>query len=73
MLPSDWTFFGLTPKYKIQLHDEVFDLVYYGKGGFSWNDVYNLPIFLRHHYLGRIQKILKDKSDAIEKQNRKRK
>jgi hypothetical protein len=45
------TFFGLTPEYKIQLHKSIFSLVTFGRGGWSWNDVYNLPIHLRMFYI----------------------
>ena len=29
-------FFGLSPNYKIGLHDEIFSLCYHGQGGFTW-------------------------------------
>jgi hypothetical protein len=45
------TFFGLTPEYKLSLHKNIFDLVTYGKGGWTWDVVYNLPIFLRSYYM----------------------
>lgn len=54
------------------VHSEVFDLVYHGKGGFSWNDVYNLPVFLRRFYIKKVIKALEDKADAIEKERNKK-
>ena len=53
------------------VHSEVFDLVYHGKGGFSWTDVYNLPVFLRRFYIKKIIKALDDKAEAIEKERNK--
>ena len=46
-----WTFFGLTPEYKVILHREVFGLCYNGNGGFTHSEVYNMPIHLRHFYI----------------------
>jgi hypothetical protein len=56
-------FFGLTTDYKLGLHEEIFSLCYYGKGGFIWEDVYNLPIHLRRYYIQQI-------SNAIEERNK---
>ncbi len=37
-------------------------MIYYGKGGFTFEDLYNMPVFLRGFYL-------KQMNDAIEKAN----
>ena len=65
-LTLDWTFFGLTPKYKLILQEELFDLIYYGKG-FSYTEAYNLPIYLRKFFIRKITKIFKDRNKAEEK------
>jgi hypothetical protein len=39
-------------------------LVYYGKGGFTWSDVYNMPVFMRTFYIKSIEKALKAKNEA---------
>ncbi len=54
----DWTFFGLTPKYKVHKQEQIFDLVYYGKN-FSYTEVYNMPIYLRTFYIKRLEGIHK--------------
>ena len=41
-------FFGLTSKYRISIFQQIHEIVFYGKGGYSWNDVYNMPIWLRN-------------------------
>ena len=56
-LPSDWTFFGLTPTYKVYLQESIFDLVYHSNGGFSYQDVYHMPVYLRIFYIKRLQKL----------------
>ena len=68
-LPSDWTFFGLTQNYRVHLHDQVFDLVYHGKG-FSYHEVYNMPIYLRHFYVRKIQHIYSEQKKVHEKSMR---
>jgi len=56
-------FFGLSSEYKLGLHQEIFSMCYAGKGGFVFNDVYNMPIHLRRYYIRLI-------SDAIETENK---
>lgn len=41
------TFFGLTPNHRQLIFKEIHDIVYFGKGGFTWETVYNMPIWLR--------------------------
>jgi len=45
------TFFGLTPEYKLTLHKDIFNMVTYGKGGWDWDTIYNMTIFLRLYYM----------------------
>ena len=47
-------FFGLTPEYKLSIHDTIFAMVTYGKGGWTFTDVYNLPVFLRMYYMKKL-------------------
>jgi hypothetical protein len=57
-------FFGLTSDYKLGLHEEIFSLCYYGKGGFSWDEVYNLPIHLRRFYISQVSKVIMEQNKA---------
>jgi hypothetical protein len=54
--PLGQTFFGLTSEYKVQLQQEIFQLVTHGGGGWNWSDVYNLPVFLRRFYVSELIK-----------------
>ena len=67
------TFFGLASNYRRVLHEQIFQLIYYGKGGFTWQDVYNFPVWLRVFYLQEIGKIHKKQNEEQEKANRKMK
>lgn len=66
-------FFGLASNYRRILHEQIFQLIYYGKGGFTWQDVYNFPVWLRVFYIQEINKIHKTEKEAVEKVNRKSK
>jgi hypothetical protein len=57
-------FFGLTPEYKLGLHKEIFSVCYAGKGGFTFNEVYGMPIHLRRYYI----KMIIDTIDEEKKQ-----
>jgi len=61
-------FFGLAPDYRLGLHEEIFSLCYYGKGGFTWDEVYNLPIHLRRFYIKQVSKAVEEKNKAENEQ-----
>ena len=49
------TFFGLTPESRIYLFDQIHEIVFYGKGGYDWNTIYNMPIWLRNFTFNKIK------------------
>lgn len=51
----------------MSVYNEVHDLVYHGGGGYSYSEVYNMPIYLRRYSITRINNYLKDKKEAEEK------
>ena len=67
-LQSDWTFFGLTPKYRLQFQTTIFDLIYHSNGGFSYQDVYHMPVYLRTFYVQKLNKMFTDQKKEAEKQ-----
>ena len=38
--------------------------MYYGKMGWSWTELYNLPVYLRRYYYLKLSKIKKEENDA---------
>ena len=66
--PYHWTltFFGLPSDYRKTLHEEIFTLVYYGRG-FTHDDIYTMPVYLRRFYSNTLVDEKKRESDAIEK------
>ena len=71
--PSTPHFFGLGPEYRPVLHQQIFDLIYWGKGGFTWSDVYAMPVWLRVFYLKSIEKVHKERNKQEEKAAKKAK
>ena len=65
------SFFGLQPKHKKDIHEEIFQLIYCAKGGFTFDEVYNLPIYLRKFYLKRLNKQYQDENTEIDKAQKK--
>lgn len=57
-LPSDWTFFGLTFEYNQRVYEQIFDLSFYGQGGFTYSDVYHMPVNLRSFYYAKLADIM---------------
>ena len=64
---STLAFFGLNPSYRKTLHKQIFDLIYYGKGGFTWSDVYEMPVWLRIFYIRSINEAVKRENEQYKK------
>jgi len=47
----DLAFFGLTfeivPQVRANLFTQIHEIVFHGQGGYDWETVYNMPIWLR--------------------------
>jgi hypothetical protein len=65
------TFFGLPPTYRPVVHQEVFSLIYFGKGGFTWQDVMKMPIWLRKFYIKQIEQVVEEQNKQNQKAQRK--
>ena len=63
------TFFGLTPAYKIALLEEIHSLCYFGQGGFTHDDVYNMPVRYRQYHLKKIAEYIDKQNEMVNKNN----
>lgn len=62
----DPTFFGLTSKYKADIQRQIFELVYYTKGGFTFDEAYfSLPVYLRNFHHRQLAELMKREADAL--------
>tara|TARA_B100001113_G_C20745832_1_gene464401 strand:- start:66 stop:410 length:345 start_codon:yes stop_codon:yes gene_type:complete len=63
------TFFGLTPKIAPQVRKNLFtqihNIVYHGNGGYDYNTIYNMPIWLRKFTFTEIQNYVTEENKKI--------
>jgi hypothetical protein len=62
--------FGLTPEYKLYLYTQIHEIVFHGKGGYTWNDIYNMPIWLRKFTFEKIKEYYEKESEEVTKQQK---
>ena len=48
-------------------------MIYFGNGGFTFGDLYNMPIYLRNFYLKSMNEVKKEEANAQKKANQKNK
>ena len=64
-------FFGLTPKeaseYRLGVFTQIHQIVFNGKGGYDWNTIYNMPLWLRKFTFNEIKKHYEEEAEAYEK------
>ena len=58
------TFFGLGPAYRPALHKQIFQMAYHSGGGFTFTEIYNLPIWMRRFYFKELEDQIKKENDA---------
>lgn len=55
----DLAFFGLTSnninQTRVYIFSQIHEIVFHGKGGYDWETVYNMPIWLRKFTFNRIK------------------
>lgn len=66
-------FFGLTPADRLNVFSLIHEIVFHGKGGYSWSEVYNMPIWLRKFTFSKIKAWYDDQNEQNDKQYNKRK
>ena len=65
------TFFGLTskqvPQFRKNLFKQIHEIIFHGKGGYDWDTVYNMPIWLRKFTFHEINEFYKKENEEYEK------
>jgi len=62
------TFFGFNPEDRVRLHENIFNLIWWGEGRWDWDTIYNMPVHIRRFWVNKLNKIIQDKEEAQEKQ-----
>jgi len=62
----DLAFFGLTfdlaKQYRVNLFTQIHEIVFHGQGGYDWETVYNMPIWLRKFTFHQMKKHYEEKN-----------
>ena len=63
------TFFGLTPEYRPSLFKQIHEIVFHGQGGYDWDTVYNMPLWLRRTTFNLMKEHYDKQNEETEKQS----
>lgn len=61
------TFFGLTQEYRLTLFKQIHEIVFNGNGGYDWNTIYNMPIWLRRFTFETIKEYYEKQAEETNK------
>lgn len=68
---SELTFFGLTPdtapQIRLNIFTQIHEIVFYGKGGYDWETIYNMPIWLRNFTYKKLHEYYQKEAEEYEK------
>jgi len=64
---SELTFFGLTPTYRVNIFTQIHEIVFHGKGGYDYDTIYNMPIWLRNFTFQKINEFYEKEAEANKK------
>ena len=68
-------FFGLTlnkvPEVRAGIFSQIHDICFHGQGGYSWETVYSMPVWLRNFTFSKIESYNKKQKEHIESQTKK--
>ena len=59
--PLDQNFFGFKPKDRVEFHDSIFNLIWWGEGRWDWDTIYNMPVHIRRRWIKHINAIIQTK------------
>ena len=59
------SFFGLNPSNKLDIHQSIFYFIY-GTPGFTFSDVYDMPVHLKNFYLREFMDLKKKEKEKID-------
>ena len=66
-------FFGLTydivPQARVAIFSQIHEICFHGKGGYDWNTIYEMPIWLRKFTFNKIKKFYEEESNPGNKNN----
>ena len=68
-------FFGLTPETvsqaRMNLFSEIHEIVFHGQGGYDYNTIYNMPLWLRKFTFNKIQEYYTKQNEQMKAASKK--
>lgn len=65
-------FFGLTsntaPEFRLAIFKQIHEIVFHGQGGYDWDTVYNMPLWLRRFTFNEIRTYYEQQNESAKKQ-----
>ena len=59
------TFFGLSLDYRLYLFNQIHDIVFHGGGGYDYDTIYNMPIWLRKFTFSKLKEYHQPKENDV--------
>jgi hypothetical protein len=53
----------------MNIFSQIHEIVFHGKGGYDWNTIYHMPIWLRTFTYNKLKEFYDKENEAAEKQN----
>jgi len=66
-------FFGLNSEHRNSVFSQIHEIVFHGQGGYTYNDVYDMPIWLRRFTFNKIKDFYDKRNEEEEKAMKKAK
>ena len=63
------TFFGLTLDYRVSFFTQIHEIIFHGNGGYDWETIYNMPIWLRLFTFNKIKESYEKSNNQDQNQN----
>jgi hypothetical protein len=60
------TFFGFKPEDRVKLHENIFNLIWWGAGRWDWDTVYHMPVHIRRFWTKKVNKMIEDENERKE-------
>jgi len=67
---SSQIFSGFDSKYRVELQEAIFNIVWFGEGRWNWKDIYEMPIFLRKFWIRKINSIVEDQQAVQQRRSK---
>jgi hypothetical protein len=65
------TFFGLTSntaaEFRLAVFKQIHEIVFHGQGGYDWDTVYNMPLWLRRFTFNEIRTYYEQQNESAKK------